>query len=179
MITCGSLKTRLASSKADAVFRDIGAILALVPLETHRHPIHSSIYSVATTKGISRFQRGSVGLRNGTPSEGTLTRLTETTVNPRSIWTPDGKHLTFLAAPGGALNIYWMPVDGSGLRSVSPQAKTSSYRAPGLPMGECSPFRKRIQRLGGTPGCWNSKATARRGPFSKRRIMNTRQRYIV
>ena len=44
---------------------------------------------------------------------GLLTRLTESTVNPRAIWTPDGKHLTFLAAPGGALNIYWMPADGS------------------------------------------------------------------
>jgi len=46
-------------------------------------------------------------------ARGTLTRLTESTVNPRAIWTPDGKHLTFLAAPGGALNIYWMPADGS------------------------------------------------------------------
>jgi eukaryotic-like serine/threonine-protein kinase len=44
---------------------------------------------------------------------GTLTRLTETGLIPRSIWTPDGKHLTFLAAPGGALNIYWMSADGS------------------------------------------------------------------
>jgi eukaryotic-like serine/threonine-protein kinase len=48
-------------------------------------------------------------------ARGTLTRLTETAgAIPFPIWTPDGKRVTFLSALGGALNLYWMPADGSG-----------------------------------------------------------------
>jgi len=52
----------------------------------------------------------------------TLTRLTESTILPRSLWTPDGKRLTFASAPSGAMNLYWMPADGSG----APERLTTS-----------------------------------------------------
>ena len=45
----------------------------------------------------------------------TLTRLTEHG-GPRSIWTPDGKHVTFSSPhpQSGVLELYWMLADGSG-----------------------------------------------------------------
>jgi serine/threonine-protein kinase len=47
-------------------------------------------------------------------ARGTLTRLTASLPIPFPIWTPDGKHVTFMSALSGALNLYWMPADGSG-----------------------------------------------------------------
>ncbi len=48
-------------------------------------------------------------------ARGTLTRVTETAgALPLSVWTPDGKHVTFRSTVGGALNLHWMPADGSG-----------------------------------------------------------------
>jgi Tol biopolymer transport system component len=60
------------------------------------------------------IQGGNRGLWVYDLARGTLSRLTESPAVPRSIWTPDGKHLTFLSAPGGTMNLYWMPADGSG-----------------------------------------------------------------
>jgi serine/threonine-protein kinase len=66
-------------------------------------------------------QRVAVGIQGINPglwlydlARGTLTRLAESTVAPRQIWTPDGKHLTFLSATSGAMNLYGMAADGSG-----------------------------------------------------------------
>ena len=47
---------------------------------------------------------------------GTLTRLTEISGTvPWLIWTPDGKRLTFPSLAGGAMDLYWMSADGSGI----------------------------------------------------------------
>ena len=73
-------------------------------------------------------------------ARGTLTRLTESTVNPRAIWTPDGKHLTFLAAPGGALNIYWMPADGSGAPERLTTSENFQYTGSWSPDGQWLAF---------------------------------------
>jgi Tol biopolymer transport system component len=56
-------------------------------------------------------------------SRGTLTRLTETAgALPLPIWTPDGKHVTFRSTVSAALNLHWMPADGS---SVAERLTTS------------------------------------------------------
>ena len=48
-------------------------------------------------------------------ARGTLTRLVESGGNvTRSIWTPNGKELTFTSVAGGTLNLYSMLTDGSG-----------------------------------------------------------------
>ena len=44
----------------------------------------------------------------------TLTRVTFEGSNQFPIWTPDGKRVTFRHTGGGARNIWWKPVDGSG-----------------------------------------------------------------
>ena len=62
-------------------------------------------------------------------ARGTLTRLTGSDVGPLPIWTPDGKHVTFLSAPSGAMNLYWMAADGSG--AAEPLTASDKYRVPG------------------------------------------------
>ncbi|HTG61308.1 MAG TPA: protein kinase, partial [Terriglobia bacterium] len=62
-------------------------------------------------------------------ARGTLTRLTGSTVVPRSIWTPDGKHVTFLATLSDALNLYWMPADGSG--AAERLTTSGNFQVPG------------------------------------------------
>jgi serine/threonine-protein kinase len=42
------------------------------------------------------------------------TRLTFGGVNANSIWTPDGRRITWSATTGGKSGIYWAPADGSG-----------------------------------------------------------------
>jgi Tol biopolymer transport system component len=46
-------------------------------------------------------------------SRGTLSPLTFGRGHGIPVWTPDGKRLTYRSGPPGALNIYWMSVDGS------------------------------------------------------------------
>ena len=45
------------------------------------------------------------------PARGTLTRFA---AGSHSIWTPDGKHLTFSYLQSGTMSLYWMPADGNG-----------------------------------------------------------------
>jgi serine/threonine-protein kinase len=46
-------------------------------------------------------------------ARGALTRLTESTLSPHPIWTPDGERVTFASLESGVINLYRMPVDGS------------------------------------------------------------------
>jgi len=62
-------------------------------------------------------------------ARGTLTRLTASLPIPFPIWTPDGKHVTFASAPGGELNLYWMPADGSG--AAEPLTTNENAQWPG------------------------------------------------
>jgi serine/threonine-protein kinase len=66
-------------------------------------------------------QRLAVSIQGANPglwiyelARGTLGRLTDSPAVPRSIWTPDGKHVTFSSLQSGAMNLYWMLADGSG-----------------------------------------------------------------
>ncbi|HEY7188632.1 MAG TPA: protein kinase, partial [Vicinamibacterales bacterium] len=47
-------------------------------------------------------------------SRGVTTRLTFEGRNARAIWTPDGAHITYTSATGGAENLFWRSSDGSG-----------------------------------------------------------------
>jgi hypothetical protein len=48
-------------------------------------------------------------------SRGTLTPVTFEGRNARAIWTPDGTRLTYGSATAGNENLFWKPLDGSGL----------------------------------------------------------------
>ena len=62
-------------------------------------------------------------------ARGTLTRLTASNLAPLPIWAPDGKHVTFLSAPSGAMDLYSIAADGSG--AAEPLTTTSEkYRMP-------------------------------------------------
>jgi eukaryotic-like serine/threonine-protein kinase len=60
---------------------------------------------------------------------GTLSRLTESILPPRSNWTPDGKHVTFASAQSGAMDLYWTPADGSG--AVERLTTSENFQVPG------------------------------------------------
>jgi eukaryotic-like serine/threonine-protein kinase len=79
---------------------------------------------------------------------GTLTRLTESALNPRPIWTPDGKHVTFVSAPSGAYNLYWMAADGSG--AAERLTTGENFQLPGSwsPDGQLLAFSEADPRTG-------------------------------
>jgi serine/threonine-protein kinase len=60
---------------------------------------------------------------------GTLTRLTAPSLIPFPIWTADGKRVTFSALLSGAINICWMPADGSG--AVEGLTTSEDFHSPG------------------------------------------------
>ncbi|MFY9530333.1 MAG: protein kinase [Candidatus Acidiferrales bacterium] len=82
-------------------------------------------------------QQLAVGIQSPNPGlwlyelgRGTLTRLSSASgIIPYPTWTPDGKRVTFLAAPGGPVNIYWMAADGSG--AAESLTTGENYKAPG------------------------------------------------
>ena len=73
-------------------------------------------------------------------ARGTLTRLTESTIIPRSIWTPDGKRLTFMFARSGAMNLYWMPADGGGAAERLTTSENVQYPGSWSPDGQLLAF---------------------------------------
>jgi hypothetical protein len=70
----------------------------------------------------------------------TLTRLTESIIVPRSVSTPDGKRLTFVSAPSGAMNLYWMPADGSGAAERLATSENLQYPGSWSPDGQVLAF---------------------------------------
>ncbi len=73
-------------------------------------------------------------------ARGTLTRLIASGPIPFPIWTPDGKHLTFTSALGGALNLYWMPADGSGAAEPLTRSEDAQWPGSWSPNGQVLAF---------------------------------------
>ncbi len=73
-------------------------------------------------------------------ARGTLTRLTASGPIPFPIWTPDGKHVTFVSALGGALNLYWMPADGSGAAERLTTSEDAQWESSWSPNGQVLAF---------------------------------------
>jgi serine/threonine-protein kinase len=84
------------------------------------------------------------GTHNGVwlydPVRGALTQLTESVLIPFPIWTPDGKHVTFASAPGGALNLYSMAADGSGAAELLTTSENIQYPGSWSPDGQVLAF---------------------------------------
>jgi len=81
-------------------------------------------------------QRLAVSIQGANPgiwvyelARGILSRLTESAGVPRSIWTPDGKHLTFGSPQSGPANLYWMLADGSG--AAERLTASENFQVPG------------------------------------------------
>jgi serine/threonine-protein kinase len=68
---------------------------------------------------------------------GTLTVLTTSApLIPFPVWTPDGKYVTFGGGPIGALNLYWMPTDGSGAAERLTTSENSQWPGSWSPDGQ-------------------------------------------
>jgi serine/threonine-protein kinase len=75
-------------------------------------------------------------------ARGTLTRLMESAVVTRSIWTPDGKHVTmnFPSPQSGANSLYWMLADGSGAVERLTASENAQFPGSWSPDGQVLAF---------------------------------------
>jgi Tol biopolymer transport system component len=62
--------------------------------------------------------------------------------NQRPVWTPDGQRITFSSDRDGAMSLYWMPADGSGVaeRLTTAEEGTSHWMESWSPDGELLVF---------------------------------------
>jgi eukaryotic-like serine/threonine-protein kinase len=70
----------------------------------------------------------------------TLTRVTASLPIPFPIWTPDGKRVTFSAAPDGVLNLYWVPADSSGTAERLTTSDNAQWPGSWSPNGQVLAF---------------------------------------
>jgi serine/threonine protein kinase/WD40 repeat protein len=95
-------------------------------------------------------ESGNAGLWLYELARGAMTRLSGATgIIPYPIWTPDGKQITSLAAPEGAMNIYRIPADGSGAAELV-SSSGEDYKVPGSwsPDGKVLAFSLQDQATG-------------------------------
>ena len=58
-----------------------------------------------------------------------LATVPQSLVATRPIWTPDGKHVTFVSRQGGTRNLYWILADGSG--AAERLTTSENFQMPG------------------------------------------------
>jgi Tol biopolymer transport system component len=82
-------------------------------------------------------------------ARGTLTRLVESGgYVTRSIWTPDGRYVTFAALESGATNLYRIPADGSGAAERLTTSETLQSPGSWSPDGQVLAFSEQDPTTG-------------------------------
>ncbi len=107
---------------------------------------------------------------------GTRIRLTSSGDSEQALWTPDGNRITSVSAKAGPVNIYWMPVDGSGteepllsspdhqaLGSWTSDGKRLAFTATSPDTGGSDIW---VLTLGGEPSRWWPPPLTRKPPAS-------------